>query len=186
MSKKKAMDMTRDIQNFICDFGKKYGQFIEITVGIDESNIIRNKNTLKSMETFAILYMHQRSPQLYHIKNFKYKSRKLEYLRYSQAFQYIAFNLGYKKIKIGDLISRNHATVINSIRKAENYLFTACPEFIDIYYPLLNKIENYVGTLSADGQRQSNSKSVLTTFCNTKKDISTSDQSTSGTQSFIN
>jgi hypothetical protein len=169
------MDMTRDIHKFIKSFEDKYGQSIEITIGVDESRIRRNKHTLKGIETIALLFMYQRSPELYHIKNFSYKSRKLIFVMYSQAFQYIAFNLGYKKIKIGALIARNHATVINSIRKVENYLYTASPEFIDIYYPLLNKIENYVGTLSNDGKGQSNSKSVLTTFCNTKKDISASD-----------
>ena len=56
MSKKKMMEMTRDIQDFIKVFENKYGQFIEVTIGVDESNIVKNKNTLKSIETFAILF----------------------------------------------------------------------------------------------------------------------------------
>jgi len=176
MSKKKVMEMTRFIRAFIKKFEKKYGHFVEITIGVDESGIANNKNSLKSIETFAILAMHHTHPELSHIKNFKYRCRKLSYMRYTQAFQYIAFNCGYTKVRIGSLINRNHATVINSVRQAENYLYWECPEFKEIYYPLLNKIEAYVGDISNVSKRQPITKSVFTSFGAAKKNISSIDQ----------
>ncbi len=168
--------MTQEIQTFIRKFERKYGQSIEVTVGVDESSIITNKNTLKGIESFAIIQMHQRNPEYSHIKNFKHRTRRIDYMRYSQAFQYIAHLLGYKKVRIAKLVNRNHATVINSIRQAENYLFWGCPDFIDIYYPLLAKIETYVGSLSDDVKRQTFSKPMFTTYGSAKKNISAIDQ----------
>ena len=172
MSKQKILEMTQEIQAFIKKFENKYGQSIEIIVGVDESSIITSKNTLKGIESFAIIQLHKRNPEYSHIKNFKKRCRKIDYMRYSQAFQYIAHLLGYKKVRIAKLIDRNHATVINSIKQAENYLFWGCPDFIDIYYPLLAKIENYVGSLSNDAKRQTFTKPVFTSFSNLQKKIS--------------
>ena len=185
MPNEKITEMTQEIYAFIKKFEKKYGQYIEITVGVDESGIFNSKDTLKGLETFAILHMHQNEPSLWKYKNFNHRCRKLNFMRYSQAFQYIAHNLGYKKVKIANIIDRNHATVINSIRQSENYLFWGNQQFIDIYYPLLSKILTYVGSLSNNVKRQTFTKPVFTSFSNSEKNIRSNDQPTFGAKGTI-
>ena len=185
MSINNLLEMTSEIQTFIDKFELKYGYSLQVTLGVDESGIINKKNTLRSIELFSIMQMHLQCPHLSKIKAFSERNRTLEFMRYSQAFQYIAFCLGYKKTRIARLVNRNHATVINSIRQAENYLFSGCPEFKTIYLPLAKKIHHYVGNFSNDDTRQLKSKSMPVAVLTSEEDINSNHKSTLGIERAI-
>lgn len=162
MSRNDLLEMTNDIQAFIQKFEKKYGETISVTVG--EIPTLKDKDThiLCRLEQIAINQMHLTHPELRHITSFKKKTRKLEFMRYSQAFQYIAFMNGFKKGVIAAYIDRTHASVINSITQVKNYKSYQCSEFCELFINLLNTTERYVESISNDTKRQNNTKSTDT------------------------
>ena len=178
MSNNVLLEMTNEIQAFIEKFEAKYGQFIRITIGVDKSTIISEQNTLRGIERVIIKQMHAFYPELSYINSFKYKTRKLKFMRFSQAFQYIAHQNGFKKLTISKHIERHHATVISSIRQVEAYLWSGNESFLGIYLPLFKKVKNYVGTISNNAERQVDTQSVFTSICSEEQDINTADKCT--------
>jgi|TARA_R100000093_G_C1935651_1_gene70254 uncharacterized protein YerC len=166
MSNLNLLEMTNDIHNFIKKFEYKYGLTVDIRIGAKKSQITYNKNSLRVIEAAIISKMHEDHPTLSHITSFKNRARATRIMRYSQAFQHIAFKSGYTKTSIAKFIKRNHASTINAIKQAENYLFCNHPKFTDIYFwsiLKLNSKENYhVGTISNDAKQQHNTKSMST------------------------
>jgi hypothetical protein len=152
--------MTNDIQAFIQKFEKKYGEIISITT--KEVSMLKGGNThvLCKLEQITITQMHLTNPELRHITSFKHKTRKIEFMRYTQAFQYVAFTNGFKKGVIAAYVNRTHASVINSIKQVENYKFNKCLKFSELFTNLLNTIDNYVESISNDDERQNNTKST--------------------------
>ena len=172
------LDMTNDIQEFVDKFENKYGQFIKVILGVDESKITREKNMLKTIENIVIASLHFKHPEHSNVTNFKKSSRKLEVQRFQQAFCLISWNYGYTKSAIAKHIGKNHATVINAIKQAENYLFWQDPIFSGIYLPLFKTIKKHVGTIPRNAQGQSNTKSTDTPIWDQEQDLNTTDQLT--------
>ncbi len=160
MSRNNILEMTNDIQAFIQRFEKKYGELITVTTR--EISILEdgNAHVLHKLEQIAINQMHLTHPKLRYIKSFKHKTRKVEFMRYTQAFQYVAFTNGFKKGVIAAHIDRTHAAVINSIKQVENYKFNKCLIFSELFTNLLNTIDDYVESISNDTKRQNNTKST--------------------------
>tara|TARA_B110000196_G_C20911281_1_gene550660 strand:+ start:277 stop:801 length:525 start_codon:yes stop_codon:yes gene_type:complete len=174
MSKNNLLEITNDIQLFIDKFELKHRLFIRVEIVSNFSKII-DVDTLSKVHEAALSMLHLDFPQYDHIKSFSHRCRKIEVMRYSQAFQYIAWNLGYTKSAVAVLVNRNHATVINNINQAKNYLHTDSPEFCRIYYKLFKLTKYYVGTISTNDDGEDNSKPAISALCNKKQNISTSD-----------
>jgi hypothetical protein len=64
------------------------------------------------------------------------------------------------KPAIGEAINRNHATVINSCKIVSNAVYTKDENFTRILKKLQNKIDNYVGLITEDIERENDTKSV--------------------------
>ena len=172
MFKSNLLEMTNDIQGFIKKFEYKYGQSVNIKIGVKKSKVTYNKTSLRIIQNIVISKMHEDYPILSHVKSFKDRNRTQRFMRYSQAFQHIAFKSGFTKTSIGKYIKRTHATTINAISQAENYLFCNHPKFTDIYFYSiikLNSKKNYhVGSVSNDVKRTNNTKSMFTTIWNSE------------------
>ena len=165
MLKNNLLEMTNEIQAFIEQFKVKYNQSIEVTVGLEKVGLTNSKKSLVSLEKIIIQDMHEIYPEYSHVKSFKYRTRYIEFMRYCQSFQYIAYMSGNTYMRIGKYIGRDHASVINSVKKVKNYLYCNDIEFARTYFPLLKKIKDYVGTISDNTKRQIDPQSVLTTLC---------------------
>tara|TARA_Y100000590_G_scaffold460961_1_gene621481 strand:+ start:480 stop:1007 length:528 start_codon:yes stop_codon:yes gene_type:complete len=175
MPNNNLLDMTNDIQEFVRKFEDKYGQFVRVTVGVDESKITREKNMLKTIENIVIAGLHFKHPEHEHIKTFRDSTRKIEVQKYQQSFCLIAWNYGYTKLAIAKHIGKNHATIINAIRQAENYLFWQDPVFTNIHLSLFKTVKYNVGTISRDAEGQNNTKSADTSVRDKEQDLNPSD-----------
>ena len=168
MFKNNLLEMTNDIQKFIKKFEYKYGLSVHVKIGTKKSDVSYSNNSLRTIESAVISKLHEDYPAFSHIKSFKERQRTTRFLRYSQAFQHIAFKSGFSKTSIARYIKRTHATSINAINQAENYLFCNHPKFTDVYFwsllKLNSKDKNHVGTISENAKGQDNTKpmSVIT------------------------
>lgn len=164
MFKNNLLEMTNDIQKFMKKFEFKYGLSVHLKIGSKKSKVSYNNNSLKAIENAVISKMHEDYPAFSHIKSFKDRERTTRFMRYSQAFQHIAFKSGFTKTGIAKYIKRTHATSINAINQAENYLFCNHPKFTDVYFwsllKLNSKDKNHVGTISKDAKRPNNAQSM--------------------------
>jgi len=138
-------------KSFVKVFEEKHVQPSTITYVIDrELKKAIESHILFKIEKLAITSMHALHPELSYVTSFSYRDRTAIVMRYSQAFQYVAFKNGFKKTKIARHVKRNHASVINGIKQARNALFCNSQKFIKIYLTLLEETYHYVGSISTN------------------------------------
>tara|TARA_R110000868_G_scaffold333511_1_gene594323 strand:- start:323 stop:751 length:429 start_codon:yes stop_codon:yes gene_type:complete len=71
--------------------------------------------------------------------------RKQELVMHRQLFFYIAYHAGIAtKSRLGRYIGRDHATVIDGIKKVQNYLDSNDKVFLKIYNKVTKNIKEYV------------------------------------------
>ncbi len=160
MSKVNLLELTNDVHQFVKNFEDKYGLFLRVEISGKPSKVI-NLDILSKVHQSAIALLHIDYPEHDNIKSFSHRCRKIEVMWHSQAFQLLAWNLGYTKSAIARLIDRNHASVINNIEQAQHYLYTDYAQFCRIYYKLFKIAKHYVGTISTNDDGQDNSKSII-------------------------
>ena len=163
-------------KSFIKVFEEKHIQPETIAYIIDkEARWECEKKVLAQIEKIAINDMHKAYPELRYIKSFSHRDNRPKIQIYAQAFHYVAYINGFKKIAIARHIKRNHASIINGIKQAKNALFCDSQKFIKIYLSLLKSTYYYVGSISTNIKRQDNPKSTLVVVRHERKNSSTSD-----------
>ena len=167
-----------EILDFIEDFESKYDKTVQVILNNGTSLIstediieLENMSKLEKIEALVLKAMYAESPQLLYIKNFKNPTRRGEYILWKQIFSYIAWDIGFSKSIIGRYIDRNHATVIHSIKTAENLLSVEDHRFTEAYYSVINNIKDYVGIVAKNTKTRHNAKSVLNSLRDQKESV---------------
>lgn len=148
---------------------QKYG--ISFNVYIPDPSIIRLK--LEEIEKLAIEVLHMNESRAKTIKNMRVDTRKKEFIIHKTAFCLIAYEQGYSKSVIGRYLGRDHSSVINLLKSAEDYIDTKDKEFNAILLQLKSKIKNYVQVLSANIQSGVNTESTYDSVMPEGEDIPT-------------
>tara|TARA_Y100001973_G_C5174092_1_gene320835 strand:- start:173 stop:691 length:519 start_codon:yes stop_codon:yes gene_type:complete len=164
-------DMAKSVATFIQEFEEDFKTPVSINVGTMQSSIhIADPDERKSLEDIELLViraMHEFSDDLKKTTTLvDMQTRKRDVLMWRQAYEFIVHRYGYSKIGIGRYLKKNHATVINSIKKTEIYRETNEPGFCKVYNFLIKYIKEHVGITSGIINRQTDAKSTLTTICN--------------------
>tara|TARA_R110002167_G_scaffold177167_2_gene376927 strand:+ start:7022 stop:7552 length:531 start_codon:yes stop_codon:yes gene_type:complete len=167
--KERKLSQEIDIQQFKDYFKKEYSLNIQI-LQATKSNY---KLDLEVFSECTLNALHKNEPEYRYIKSLTHRSRLRKYLLYVQVMSYLAYENKHTKVSIGQFIDRNHATVINSIRQVENYLFVNDDLTIGIFNNITKEIQNHVGTLSKNIKKQIDSKPSFSYVWNQTKNSTT-------------
>ena len=155
-------EMTDYIQSFINNFQDKYNRKLKVVVlDSDKKRIDKDVSKIKILEKLILKTMHKKHPELSHIRSLKVTSRRREVIIWVQIYSYLAYELGYTLMYIGQSINRNHATVIHSIKVAKDLLSIKETDFIEVYELVLKSIQEYVGIISTNVKGEYDTKSIL-------------------------
>ena len=155
-------EMTDYIQSFINNFQDKYNRKLKVVVlDSDKKRIDKDVSKIKILEKLILKTMHKKHPELSHIRSLKVTSRRREVIIWVQIYSYLAYELGYTLMYIGQSINRNHATVIHSIKVAKDLLSIKETGFIEVYELVLKSIQEYVGIISTNVKGEYDTKSIL-------------------------
>lgn len=150
----KLYRIKNDIDNFKNLMKSKY----DVNIIIDFNPVVKTHKLKLSLKDLHTLVKHtavKYDPDI--LSNVVYFNTRLRrVINYSHSFSYIAHKLGYKKIEIAEYLNRNHATVINSIRKAEDLITMNDSEFMTTYQAILNTYNQHVGTTSENIKAECN------------------------------
>lgn len=155
--------MTEDQQEVLLQELKESVQSV-----IDKYNIklkiFFNKKTsfvkLQEIEKFGLEHLHTNYPKYSHITSFSTRTRIKDIMMHQQAVCLVAHNYMHSKTYIGQYFGRDHSSAINSIKQADNYLWSKDKKFIQIYNFINNKVNNYVGTISNNTENKNNTESM--------------------------
>jgi hypothetical protein len=133
-----------EIHKFKSKINTKYKQEVYV--------IIRNYIHLDSLYDCVLMSCNENDNQIYDIlKDKGISSRTTLVCNYIHSFYHIANKLGFPKLRIAKFMGKNHATIINGIKKAQNRLdLEDDDDFLFIYDNIKQKINIYVGTISED------------------------------------
>ena len=167
-------EMTDYIQSFINNFQDKYNRKLKVVVlDSDKKRIDKDVSKIKILEKLILKAMHNKYPELSHIRSLKVTSRRREVIIWVQIYSYLAYELGYTLMYIGQSINRNHATVIHSIRVAKDLTSIKEAGFIEVYESVLKSIQKYVGIISTNVKGEYDTKSILDSLRNKEESIIT-------------
>ena len=99
------------------------------------------------------------NPDLKHIKSMKDRVRLRRFMGYYQAMCQLAWVDGHRKNYIATHLRKNHASIINAIRQAENFFFAEDKDFLYTYREILKQILQDVGTIPKNLKEKLKSKS---------------------------
>ncbi len=172
MSIEELSSMHNAIARFEKRFKKQFGEEVTVLIGTaDSPKLNKNRVAIRIIERIALRNLTENYPAFKSIKNFKYRTRKVQYMMHLQAFCIIAYIEGYNKSEIARYIERNHASIINSIDQAENYLYQKWPEYVKIHSNTLIQLNNYVGIPENNIKKQNNTQPSTNTILLTGKNI---------------
>ena len=134
----KIGNIREDLDRFIRHIKEQYGIRLELNIGDVIGKWLQDQERVSLDELHMILIdtAKRYDPEIVELLDFS--TRKKPVIDYSHCFAYIAHKLGYKKIEIAAYMKKDHATVINSIRRAESFIEIGDPEFTLIYNSILN------------------------------------------------
>ena len=165
-------EMTDFIQLFINNFQDKFNKKLKVVVlNSDNENVNQDISKIKILENIILETMHNKHPELSHIKSLKVTSRRREIVIWVQMYSYLAYELGYTLMYIGQSINRNHATVIHSIKVAKDLLSINDIDFKEPFELVLKSIEKYVGIISTDVKGEYDTKSILDSLRNKEESV---------------
>ena len=167
-------EMTNYIQSFVNNFQDKYNRKLKVVV-LDSDKEIINKDIskIKILENLVLKSMHNKHPELSHIKSLKITSRRREVVIWVQVYSYLAYELNYTLMYIGQSINRNHATVMHSIKVAKDLLSIKETEFKKVFELVLKSIEEYVGIISTNVKGKYDTESILDSLRNKEESVIT-------------
>ena len=115
----------------------KYNVDIYISIPREAKGI-----TLHTLHEILLKIVNINDPDLMIYTDFTRKTRTKQWMMYQHSFCHIAYSqLCYTKSDIGKYIGKTHATVINAIKKSDNYLWYGEFEFKKVYESLLKEIK---------------------------------------------
>lgn len=140
-------NIREDLDRFIEHVKEQYGIRLELRI----EDVIGKWLQEQGQERVPLGELHQilidtakkYDPEIVELLDFS--TRRKPVIDYSHCFAYIAHKLGYKKIEIAAYMGKDHATVINSIRRAGSLIEIGDPEFTLIYNSILNTYRSRVG-----------------------------------------
>jgi|TARA_R110000796_G_scaffold19371_2_gene58254 chromosomal replication initiation ATPase DnaA len=144
------------IKKFKLEFYKEHDIKLFILSPKTDNQHACTLETYKALTMLSIVEDHPKFKDY----NFDTRSRERDFIMYIQVMSFLANNDGYSKTAIGEAINRNHATVINSCKIVSNAVYTKDENFTRILKKLQNKIDNYVGLITEDIERENDTKSV--------------------------
>ena len=166
--------MTDYIQLFINNFQDKFNRKLKVVVlDSDKQHLSTDVSKIKILENIILKTMHKKHPELSHIRSLKVTSRRREIVIWVQIYSYLAYELGYTLMYIGQSINRNHATVIHSIKVAKDLLSVNETDFKEVFELVLKSIEEYVGIISTNIKREDDTKSILNSLRNKEESVIT-------------
>ena len=140
-------NIREDLDRFIRHVKERYG--IRLLLRLED--VIGQWPQQPEQEPVPLSELHQilidtakkYDPEIVELLDFS--TRRKPVIDYSHCFAYIAHKLGYKKIEIAAYMGKDHATVINSIRRAGSFIEIGDPEFTLTYNSILNTYRSRVG-----------------------------------------
>ena len=168
------IEMTNYIQSFINNFEDKFNTKLKVVVlDSNKRNKRKNISKIKILEKLILRTMHNKYPELSHIRSLKVTSRRREIIVWVQIYSYLAYELGYTLMYIGQSINRNHATVIHSIKVAKDLLSIKETDFAEVYELVLKSIQEYVGIISTNVKGGYDTKSILNSLRDKEESVIT-------------
>lgn len=141
-----------DVQQFKEEILEKYD--IKLYVAIPKINFsLKPIISLSDLWHLILEMLEEDHPHLLQYANFKNKTRIREWMIYNHSFSYLACReLGYGPTQISLFLNKTHASIINSVNKAEFAIETKEKDFMPIHNKLFNKLQKYVGTICEDSK----------------------------------
>ena len=146
--------LTVDTQDFVKKVKERYNLDVNVILGgtiLDQKT--GNKIALDILRDEAFHAMCMYDPSLATYLSMKSKTRKREFLVWSQCFQYLAWMHGYSKLDIAKNLMKNHATIISSINKVSNAIEGYNPDLKKVYDYLTNYYLTHVGDITKNIKR---------------------------------
>jgi sulfur relay (sulfurtransferase) DsrF/TusC family protein len=126
-----------EADEFVKRIKEKYN--VDIYVAVSNSS---DKISLNTLHQALLNIINQNDPDLIIYSDFQNNTRVRSWMLYQHAFCYVAYkHLWCTKTDIGKFINRTHATIINSIKKSENFLWCDDLEFNLIYNRLYKELK---------------------------------------------
>ena len=168
--KNELHSMHNAISKFTKDFEEQFGE--QITVIIGETDAVGdNRTPIVVIEKITLNLLKIYNPEYENVESFSYRTRKHDYQMHLQAFCLITFMQGYSKSAIARHIGKNHASIINAIDSAENYIFCKSSTFLRIHTNILTQLKDYVGISEDNSKEQNNTKSSNVTILNERESL---------------
>ena len=163
MKNKNLAQVYLEVDEFSTRIKNKYGVNVGVYVKGKITGLSITLHELHKVIESAIMELHpEESGQM------DFKTRRRPLINYQHSFALVAWEkLGYSKTEVARYMGKNHATIINSIRKAEGFLDVCDTDFTGIHKIVLKKFNEYVGTISEDSEETDDTKPVLSTLQST-------------------
>lgn len=116
------------------------------------------KTDLSLLERATYKAFTKNNPDLSYIKSMKDRIRLRRFMCYYQAMCQLAWVDGHRKSYIASHLGKNHASIINAIRQADNFFFAEDKEFLHAYGQILKQILEDVGTIPKNLKEKLKSK----------------------------
>lgn len=144
-----------EVEEFSERIKKKYG----VTVGMYvKEKVDKHVISLAELRTLVEKSILEQCPEE---SGSLFKTRRKPTIDYQHSFCLIAWEfLGYPKTNIARYLGRNHATVINSINKAQGWLDINDAEFTYVHNNVLEKVNKYVGNVPENTEERNDTKPV--------------------------
>jgi len=140
------------IESEVSNFRDKIFEDYKIKIFITIPKIDLKKPPIASIHDFWHLVknvIELDNPELLQYVDFKNKTRRRDWMIYAHSFAFLAHKrLGFGPSQIARFMHKTHASIINSINKTENAIWTKDVYFISIYDKLHKNLKNYVGIIS--------------------------------------
>jgi hypothetical protein len=134
------------------NFRDKIFKDYKIRIYITIPSINFNKPGIASMHDFWHIIteiIQQDNPELYQYTDFKKKTRGREWMIYTHSFAFLVNKrLNFGPSEIARFMHKTHASIINSINKTENAIWTNDNHFLSVHHKLHEKLKEYVGIIS--------------------------------------
>lgn len=135
-----------EIEKFKLSIASKYNVELSIFSRAINSKTIRP--TLNQIKNSCLDAMREVYPESINIKDFKSNTRAKFYPMVRQVYGYFGWKYNYTYAAIGDLIKKDHSTIIYSKKKVEDMLSIKDKKYTEIFNIAENLInEKYVGNI---------------------------------------
>ena len=141
-------DIDEEVEKFRKKIFDKYK--IKLYIAIPKTKV--NLKPIISLYNFwnlAIEIISEDHPHLLNYADFTVKNRTREWMLYVHSFAFLSkAELSFGPTEISKFMDKTHASIINSITKAEHAIWANDNTFLEVHNKLIIKLTEYVGTIS--------------------------------------